>query len=743
MSSRNPNRRSSGALPLAGDERGAEYLSGQVERVTYHDGETGFCVLRVALRDRREPATLVGHVAQVAVGEHLHATGAWVQDRVHGQQFKATWIRVSPPDSPEGIERYLGSGLIKGIGPHIARQLVEAFGTAVFDVIDREPDRLLDIAGIGRVRARRIVENWQGQRAVREIMVFLHTHGVSTSRAVRIHKTYGADAVKVLTEDPYRLARDIRGVGFLTADRIARQVGVPVDAMARRRGALQHVLAEAVEQGHCALPTVELRDRTAALVELAPALIDEAIALETDAGLVVAATVEGTPVHALVSLDASERTVAARLLEMIGRPRPWPAIDADRALPWVEGKLSLALSPSQRVAVTQAIETGVMVLTGGPGVGKTTVLRAILSILMAKGVRPLLAAPTGRAAKRMAEATGLEAKTIHRLLEINPQDGRFRRRPGNPLEGDLLVVDESSMVDVVLMAHLVQAMPASMGLLLVGDVDQLPSVGPGQVLADVIGSSRAPVARLTEIHRQSAESRIVVAAHAINAGQMPAFSQSGQGDCFFVDAEDADRALQKLLQVVSERIPQRFGLDPVRDVQVLCPMNRGGLGAQALNQALQRLLNPHGAPAIERYGQRFAVGDKVMQIENDYDKEVYNGDLGVVRAIAADDETMSVEFDGRLVTFDFGDLDRLVLAYATTVHKAQGSEYPAVVIPITTQHYPMLQRHLLYTGVTRGKRLVVLVGQARALAIAVRGAQTRRRWSQLRGLLERSVNGRP
>jgi exodeoxyribonuclease V alpha subunit len=335
----------------------------------------------------------------------------------------------------------------------------------------------------------------------------------------------------------------------------------------------------------------------------------------------------------------------------------------------------------------------------------------------------------------MTEATGLEARTIHRLLEINPQDGRFRRRAGNPLEGDILVVDESSMVDVVLMAHLLQAVPDSMALLLVGDVDQLPSVGPGQVLADVIDSGRVPVVRLTEIHRQSADSRIVLAAHAINAGQMPAFNHAGQGDCFFIEAEDAERALQRLLQVVSERIPRRFHLHPVRDVQVLCPMNRGALGAHALNQALQRLLNPHGAPVIERFGQRFAVGDKVMQIENDYDKEIYNGDLGVVRAIAVEEETMSVEFDGRLVTFDFGELDRVVLAYATTVHKAQGSEYAAVVIPVTTQHYPMLQRHLLYTGVTRGKRLVVLVGQSKALAIAVRGAQARRRWSQLRALL--------
>ena len=480
---------------------------------------------------------------------------------------------------------------------------------------------------------------------------------------------------------------------------------------------------------------LQLRERTAALVELAPATIDEAIAAEAEAGSIVAATIDGTPVFALASLDTAERTVAARLLALTARARPWPAIDADKALAWAEGKLSLALSPSQRVAVARALDAGVMVLTGGPGVGKTTVLRAILAILMAKGVRPLLAAPTGRAAKRMTETTGLEARTIHRLLEINPQDGRFRRRPGNPLDGDLLVVDESSMVDVVLMAHLLQAMPSAMGLLLVGDVDQLPSVGPGQVLADVIESGCVPVARLTEIHRQSAESRIVLAAHAINAGEMPAFSHASHGDCFFVDASDPERALQKLVQVVSERIPQRFGLDAVRDVQVLCPMNRGGLGAQALNQALQRLLNPHGAPAIERYGQRFAVGDKVMQIENDYDKEVYNGDLGVVRAIVVDDETLTVDFDGREVAYDFGDLDRLVLAYATTVHKAQGSEYPAVVIPVTTQHYPMLQRHLLYTAVTRGRRLVVLVGQSKALGIAVRGTQTRRRWSQLKALM--------
>ena len=736
MSNGHRTRPPAEAVSAAVDARGAAFLSGQVERVTYHDPERGFSVLRVAVPGRRELATVVGHASQIAVGEHVHATGVWVHDRTHGAQFKADWLRVSPPDSVDGMRRYLGSGLIKGIGPHLATQLVEAFGTSVFEVIDREPDRLLDIPGIGRVRARRIVENWQGQRAVREIMVFLHAHGVSTSRAVRIHRTYGADAVRVLTDNPYRLARDIRGIGFLTADQIARQLGVAADAIGRRRGAVQHVLTQAVEQGHCALPTSELRDRAAALVQLDPSLIDEALDLEVDAGDVAVSTIDGTPVYALATLAAAEQVVARRLAILTARPRPWPAIDAARAVPWIEARLGLVLSPSQQAAVRDALGARMLVLTGGPGVGKTTVLRAILGVLTAKGVRPLLAAPTGRAARRMADATGLEALTIHRLLEIMPQDGRFRRSARHPLEGDLLVIDEASMVDVVLMAHLLQAVPDTMGVLLVGDVDQLPSVGPGQVLADVIASGRVPVVRLTEIHRQSAASRIVLAAHAINAGQLPVFAQDGDGDCFFVHADSPERAQQKLLQVVAERIPRRFGLDPVRDVQVLCPMNRGSLGAKALNQALQRLLNPHGAPAIERFGQRFAVGDKVMQIENDYDRDVYNGDLGVIRAIAADQACVTVEIDGRAVLYELADLDRLVLAYATTIHKAQGSEYPAVVIPVTTQHYTMLQRHLLYTGVTRGKSLVVLVGQTRALAIAVKGMQTRRRWSQLRDLLQ-------
>lgn len=713
------------------------HFSGTVERVTFHNEENGFSVLQVRARERRQPVTVVGHAASVSPGEFVQAEGRWVNDRVHGVQFSATQLKAVAPTTVEGIEKYLGSGLVKGIGPHFARRLVDAFGASVFDVIDSEPERLRSVEGIGRVRATRIVEAWREQKAVREIMVFLHSHGVGTARAVRIFRTYGADAIAIISENPYRLAADIRGIGFVTADKIAGTLGIEKTAMIRARAGIAYTLSEATDEGHCGLPLDELTAAGSKLLEIPATLVGEALDLEILAGTVVRDTVEDRPCIFLAGLHAAERVIGARLLGLASGAIPWRPIDAERAIPWVEGRLSMSLAAAQADAVRLAVRSKVLVITGGPGVGKTTLLNAILTVVRVRGVRLALCAPTGRAAKRLSETTGVEAKTIHRLLEVDPRTGGFRRQESHPLECDLLVVDEMSMVDVPLMHSLLRAVPPRAAVVLVGDVDQLPPVGPGQVLADVIASGAVPVVRLTEVFRQASESRIIVNAHRINHGEMPEPPQPGAAsDFYFMDVEDPEQAAARLLQLVRERIPSRFGLDPVRDVQVLCPMNRGALGARALNLSLQQLLNPAREPRVERFGWVYCLGDKVMQVENDYDKDVYNGDLGFVTAVEPEAGELVVDFDGRAVHYDFAELDRLVLAYATTIHKAQGSEYPAVVIPITTQHYPMLQRNLVYTGVTRARRLVVLVGQRKALAIAVAGSRVRRRWSKLREWLE-------
>jgi exodeoxyribonuclease V alpha subunit len=709
-----------------------EVLEGLVERVTFHNAENGFCVLRAKARGHRDVVTVVGHAATIAAGEWITAAGEWVNDRTHGQQFKARFLRTSPPMSADGIEKYLSSGMIRGVGPVYAKKLVRAFGEKVFDVIEAEPERLREVNGIGPVRAERIIAAWAEQKAVREIMVFLHSHGVSTARAVRIFKTYGADAIQVMTENPYRLARDIRGIGFKTADVIAMKLGIEKTAMVRVRAGIAYALTEAMDEGHCGLPTDELVPLAEKLLEVPGELVRTALDLELTEGAVTADRVGETPCIFLAGLHKAERTIAERVTRLANGRLPWPWIDPDKALPWVEKRIGYALAESQVTALRLALKSKVLVVTGGPGVGKTTIVRAILRILAAKGVRLLLCAPTGRAAKRMTEATGFEAKTIHRLLEVDPKHGGFKRGDDYPLDCDLLVVDEASMVDVMLMQALTRAVPDTSALLIVGDIDQLPSVGPGQVLADVISSGAGPVVRLAEVFRQAAQSRIITSAHRINQGAIPDLSPPGSdSDFYFVPADDPETAVGRIIELVKTRIPKRFGLDPIRDIQVLCPMNRGGVGARSLNIELQTALNPAGDRKIERFGWTFAPGDKVMQIENDYDKEVYNGDIGYIEDVEPGTGELTADFDGRTVTYGFGELDMLVPAYAATIHKSQGSEYPAVVIPIVTQHYAMLQRNLLYTGVTRGKKLVVLVGQKKAVAIAVRNTSGRRRWSKL------------
>ena len=590
-----------------------EALAGLVERVTYHNAENGFCVLRAKARGHRDLVTVVGHAAALAAGEWITASSEWINDRTHGQQFKAKFLRTSPPTSADGIEKYLSSGMIRGVGPVYAKKLVRAFGEKVFDVIEATPDRLREIDGIGPVRAASILVAWAEQKAVREIMVFLHSHGVGTERAVRIFKTYGGDAIQIMSENPYRLARDIRGIGFKTADAIAMKLGIEKTALVRVRAGISYALTEAIDEGHCGLPTGELAQLAEKLLEVPEELIRTALGLELQERTVIADRVGDRDCIFLAGLHSAERAVAERLLALANGRLPWPWIDAEKALPWIERRTGLTLAESQKEAVRLALVSKALVITGGPGVGKTTIVNSILRILAAKGASILLTAPTGRSAKRMPELD----------------------RP-----------EEHS-------------------------------------------------------------------------------------DFYFVLADDPETAVGRIVELVKTRIPRKFGLDPIRDIQVLCPMNRGGVGARSLNIELQAALNPAGERKVERFGWTFATGDKVMQIENNYDKEVYNGDIGYIDDIDLDEGQLVASFDGRSVTYGFGELDMLVPAYAATIHKSQGSEYPAVVIPMLTQHYTMLQRNLLYTGVTRGKRLVVLVGQKKAVAIAVHNISGRRRWSKL------------
>lgn len=714
-----------------------ERLEGSVERVTFHSEETGFFVVRAKVRGYRELVTITGSTPAITAGEYIESFGIWVNDPRHGLQFQAKSVKMIVPTNLEGMQKYLGSGMVKGIGPHFAKRLVRHFGEQVFDVIEHQPERLLELEGIGKVRQEKITSAWQEQKVVRDIMVFLQSHGVGTARAVRIYKTYGEDAVDKVCANPYQLALDIHGIGFKTADQIAQRLGIEPTSLIRARAGIRHVLQEISGSGHCAAPFDELVQSGEKLLDIQDTVLRQAINEELVAENLVAQNIDGVPCVFLTPLFHAEQGVANHIHRLAQGHTFWQGIDLTKAIPWVEQQNHIQLSASQQDAIRQVIHNKFCVITGGPGVGKTTVVNSILTIIAAKKAHVTLCAPTGRAAKRLSESTGREATTIHRLLEFDPKQFDFKRNAKKPLETDFLVVDETSMVDVVLMNQLLRAVADNTAVLLVGDVDQLPSVGPGSVLADIINSNTVTVAKLTEIFRQAATSKIITSAHSINKGYSPKVSEKGEkSDFYFMEVDEPELIQAKLIYSVSERIPKRFNVDPINDIQVLTPMNRGGLGARSLNLALQEKMNGDAHPKITRFGWTYAPGDKVIQNVNNYDKEVFNGDIGRVQSVDSESGELLINFEGRDVAYEMHELDELSLAYATTIHKSQGSEYPVVVIPIATQHFTLLERNLLYTGVTRGKQLVILIGQKKAVAMAVHNVKSSKRLTYLQQTLQ-------
>jgi len=719
-------------------------IQGQIERVTYRNEENDYTIAKVKVRGRRELVTAVGNLPSSAPGEIVRMIGEWAHHPRFGEQFKISSCESVLPSSLHGIERYLGSGLIRGIGPMMAKRIVELFGKKTLDVIEYTPDKLSAVEGIGEKRIEMIRRAWEEQKEIRQVMIFLQGHNVSAAYATRIFRQYGKDAIRLLTENPYCLATDIPGIGFLTADKIAEKLGVPKDSQMRTEAGLLYVLNETTEDGHVYYPYEPLIEKCREILQaerenivlaIGTAAAEKKINIE-DLNEDPTAFIENHKAVYLAAFHMCERQIAARLRSMSRKEKTLRIVDPAGAVRRAQRKLGITLAQKQAEALLHALKEEVIVITGGPGTGKTTLIRALTAICEDSGGIVLLAAPTGRAAKRMSEATGREAKTIHRLLEYSRQRMGFQKDEKDPLKCDMLVVDEASMIDTILMHHLLKAAPPTAKLVLVGDAHQLPSVGAGSVFKDIIESDAVPVVALHEIFRQAKESHIIVNAHRINEGMFPLKDEDGKGDFFFIQREDPAEALKLIIDMVGNRIPRRFGFDSFNDIQVLSPMNRGIVGTANLNVELQKALNPRGE-GLSRGAKDLKVGDKVMQIRNNYDKEVFNGDIGRIVKIDREEQEVVVLVDGRQVFYDYADLDELVLAYAISVHKSQGSEYPAVVIPILTQHYILLQRNLIYTAVTRAKKLAVLVGTRRALAIAIKNDKTEKRFTGLKWRLER------
>lgn len=701
-----------------------------MERITFHSPATGFTVAKLQEPHKGTLTCLVGTMPHLQPGESIRCTGSWKNDKNHGWQFAVEGVTIQAPADVHGIEKYLGSGLIKGIGPHLAKAIVGKFGILTLDIIDQDPEELRKVPGIGKGRIGKITTCWAQQRTIREVMVFLQSYEVSPAFAQRIFKTYGQESIAKVRENPYALARDVHGIGFKTADQIAQKMGIEPNSPQRISAGIEFVLHSLSEEGHVCYPHGELVEQATAMLGVSPEPIVEQIGLLAGEKRLV---IEEERVW-LKALYLTETGIARELKRLIKAPSHLRKVDTEKALAWVQEKLRLTLATQQKEAVVRALTDKVQILTGGPGTGKSTITKAILAITRKLTSRILLAAPTGRAAKRMAEITGREAKTLHSLLEFDFQIMGFRKGKSDPLSCDLIIVDEASMIDTSLMYSLLKALPDEARLIVVGDIDQLPSVGPGNVLRDLISTGKIPTTTLNQIFRQAQGSKIITSAHKINAGIVPDLSGGPESDFFFIEQEEPEQILHTLIGLVSQRLPKTYGFDPIRDIQVLAPMKRGAIGIEALNTALQGHLNPSSRPLFYA-GKQLHVGDKVMQIRNNYDKEVYNGDVGLITKIDEAEQQLTVSVDGRPIPYDFLDLDELVLAYACSIHKYQGSECPCVVIPVHTSHFKLLTRNLIYTGVTRGRKLVVLIGTKKALAMAVHNHEVQKRHTGLPSFL--------